>query len=354
MRRLVGWLLAILVLLAAGGAAGWALGHVTDRSDPGQVAAPPVTVAVTSGTVSDELPLTVTAQWPTRPLATNRRAGVVTAVNVSTGDPVRSGDALFAVNLEPVVVAQGKLPLFRDIAGGVRGPDVAQVQRFLATTGFYSGPADGVAGGGTVDAIRAWQRSLGAPVTGVIQPGSVLMIASLPIRAQVDTRVLRVGAELVGGERVVRAFGRRPTFTVRTTDQIAAQLTSTVAISIQHAKAAGTWMARACRVAVDPGSGQTIVSLVGADGGAVCGATCSLVPYDASTTYAASAVTVPPLSGSLVPAATIATDASGGSVVVLADGRRVPVTIRGTVGGIACVTGVDPGQRVRIPPAVGG
>ncbi len=56
-----------------------------------------------------------------------------------------------------------------DYAGyGASGSLVVQVQRRLATAGYYSGPVDGVIGSGTRRAIRAFERSHGLPVDGAI------------------------------------------------------------------------------------------------------------------------------------------------------------------------------------------
>jgi len=52
--------------------------------------------------------------------------------------------------------------------GGVNVSVVVQVQRRLASAGFYSGPMDGVMGRGTRRAIRAFERSHGLPVDGTI------------------------------------------------------------------------------------------------------------------------------------------------------------------------------------------
>src|SRR5437870_2515560 len=46
---------------------------------------------------------------------------------------------------------------------GASGSLVVQVQRRLATAGYYSGPVDGVIGSGTRRAIRAFERSHGLP-----------------------------------------------------------------------------------------------------------------------------------------------------------------------------------------------
>jgi Putative peptidoglycan binding domain len=52
--------------------------------------------------------------------------------------------------------------------GGVNVSLVVQVQRRLASAGFYSGPIDGVMGRGTRRSIRAFERSHGLPVDGTI------------------------------------------------------------------------------------------------------------------------------------------------------------------------------------------
>lgn len=51
---------------------------------------------------------------------------------------------------------------------GVNGSMVVQVQRRLASGGYYSGRIDGVMGSGTRLAIRAFERSHGLPVDGTI------------------------------------------------------------------------------------------------------------------------------------------------------------------------------------------
>jgi hypothetical protein len=45
---------------------------------------------------------------------------------------------------------------------------VVQVQRRLASAGYYSGPVDGIIGSGTRRAIRSYERSHGLPADGMI------------------------------------------------------------------------------------------------------------------------------------------------------------------------------------------
>lgn len=352
LRRALGVGSIFVVLLGLGGVAGWSLAHVTGDSTAGRAERPAfVTTVATHGVVKEDVPLDITAQWASQPLVTNQLSGVVTDVKVRTGDRLRSGDVLYSANLLPVTIAEGKFPLFRDVEPGLKGADVANVQSFLADQGLYAGPTDGAAGAGTVAAIRAWQKSVGSPESGVIEPGRLLMVPRLPVRAQVDTTKLRVGAKLAGGEDVVRALATEPSFTLTTSDQVAQRLTAQVEITIAPGSGAGAWSARAGASKEDPQSGQIVVRLRGPDGGSVCGTTCQTVPYGTPTTYPAKAVVVPEVSGTVLPAAAVVTDGSGSSVVVADDGRRLPVTVRAVAGGLACISGVQPGQRVRLAGA---
>ena len=64
-------------------------------------------------------------------------------------------------------------PLRRAVAGvgggsaGGAGYDVATIQRALTARGYNAGPADGVMGGKTRDAIRKYQVDKGLSVTGL-------------------------------------------------------------------------------------------------------------------------------------------------------------------------------------------
>lgn len=55
---------------------------------------------------------------------------------------------------------------------GSKGPEVARIQARLAALGHYHGPIDGVFGGGTETAARAFQAAHGLGVDGAIGPAS--------------------------------------------------------------------------------------------------------------------------------------------------------------------------------------
>jgi len=54
-----------------------------------------------------------------------------------------------------------------------RSPEIARIQTLLNSAGYPAGPPDGIAGRGTINAIMAFQRSLGNPATGALTPNEM-------------------------------------------------------------------------------------------------------------------------------------------------------------------------------------
>ncbi len=66
------------------------------------------------------------------------------------------------------------------------GPEVSQIQTALAALGLYHGPIDGDFGGGTLAAVKAFQRSKGLPPDGVVGAqtwGALFPTAAIPAPA---------------------------------------------------------------------------------------------------------------------------------------------------------------------------
>ena len=87
--------------------------------------------------------------------------GVVTWVP-EEGTILSPGDVAFRVDNKPVFLAQGSLPMYRDLSWGLKGDDVRQLQRFLADAGHsvkVTGTFDWVSK--VSDAVRRRVRSTG-------------------------------------------------------------------------------------------------------------------------------------------------------------------------------------------------
>ncbi|WP_433788510.1 peptidoglycan-binding protein [Actinoplanes sp. CA-252034] len=99
------------------------------------------------------------------------------------GDVIGRGRAVFRVDGRVVPLLFGGAPFFRTLSSGVsRGSDVKALEQNLKIMGY--GPrltVDTRFTPATRTAIRRWQRALGVPVTGTVQPGDVVVMPG-PIR----------------------------------------------------------------------------------------------------------------------------------------------------------------------------
>ena len=122
-------------------------------------------------------------EGPSQRLA-NAAAGTITWLP-KPGDLIEFGTALYAVDHKPIILMEGALPMYRDIAYKVSdGPDVAQLERNLVNLGYVADEATtGNSSDLTVDhhvtpltesSIRSWQLSLGLTSTGVVKQGDVV------------------------------------------------------------------------------------------------------------------------------------------------------------------------------------
>ena len=69
---------------------------------------------------------------------------------------LQEGSVLLVASGRPVFVLQGTVPAYRDLAPGVSGEDVRQLERALLRLGFNPGPVDGVYDRQTADAVAHW------------------------------------------------------------------------------------------------------------------------------------------------------------------------------------------------------
>ena len=65
------------------------------------------------------------------------RPGIVTWVP-DEGAVLRPGDVLYRIDDNPTYWTQGSLPMYRELARGSEGNDVAQLQRYLQAEGYLS------------------------------------------------------------------------------------------------------------------------------------------------------------------------------------------------------------------------
>jgi hypothetical protein len=130
-----------------------------------------------------------------------RRSGVVTAL-APEGTVVERGQALYAVDGSSVPLLVGDVPMWRDLAVGVAGPDVRQLNDNLVALGFGDARSLGsndVFNEATAGAMRKLQAALHADETGMVRDGEVVF---LPAAVRVGEHKLMVGSAVQQGTEI--------------------------------------------------------------------------------------------------------------------------------------------------------
>ncbi|WP_104129360.1 peptidoglycan-binding domain-containing protein [Cryobacterium sp. N21] len=341
------WVTGLLVAVGAGAGVGWAA--TTALTPPRDVVATTAftLVEVVPGEVGSSINLNTVAQWTPVPAGSNQAVGTVTSVNVTAGQSVAVGATLYTVNLRPVVIAQGQVPAFRALAQDAEGADVTQLQQALTDLALYTGAVDGQFGPRTTTAVKAWQKSLGVPADGVVQPGDIIFVPTLPTQVALDTEIVTRGALLTGGENVVRALPAAPIFTVPVSESQAALMPTGTRVEISSIDG-GIWEGFVADQAADE-TGLIVVTLVGKDGAVICADACASIPVTEQSLLSSRIVTVESIAGLMVPSAALLSAADGTASVIDNAGTSHPVTVVTSARGMSIIDGVADGTSVRIP-----
>lgn len=328
-----------LVLAVVAGLAFW-LGASMAAGRPAVETRPPAeTLEVRSGTVGRAVRLPVTAEWRRSTTVPAGRSGTLTSIEVEPDAPVAPGTTVATIDLEPVVLAEGDVPMFRVLREGSAGPDVHQLQDLLVAQGDLAGPSSGAFDAATTEAVRAWQGRIGATADGEVRPGALVFLPSFPARMTV---VPAVGDALGPDSDLLALLDDAPTFEATVGSSQREGLATGQAISIEGLDGE-PWPGTL-------GQSRTLddvtytVSL--ADVG--CGAGCGSIPTAGVTDLTGSVVTVPEVAGPVVPTSVMTRDASGGFTLTLADGTARHVRVVAQADGFAVVDGVEPGTLVRM------
>ncbi len=256
------------------------------------------------------------------------------------------GTALYSVNEKPVVIAQGDIPAFRDLAQGDKGVDVKQLTKLLVAKGFLNSESSrftfAVKG-----AVKAWQKSLGQPQTGVVGRGDIVFSPKLPLKIVLDPKLIKVGADVSASQPAISRLSDAPIFKIMAPDAVSDLLATGMTVKMTHKK--HEWQGQLGQLELNQETRQMEATVVRADKSPICGKDCAGIPFQGTTRVKAIAVLQAPVKGVLVPTGAIVTSADQKTVVVLEDGDQVPITILGRGKGMAAVNGISSGQRIRIP-----
>lgn len=317
------WSIAVAVLvIAVGGAAVWS--HPWEQfTQPVAAASQPVTAAVASETLTDQVRLSAQLSYGSAvPLPA--ASGTITVLPMA-GTVVMTGQRVYEADGRPIVLFTGARPFWRELSvDSADGEDVRQLQQNLTDLGVYSGKLDGAFGWATEQAIRTWQKSLGVAQTGVFTPSSVVVANASGIRiGQISARLGDIGTSPAAyTETTLRA-------TAKLTSAQAHELVAGTAVTatLPDGKEVETTIA-----AIDPGGQPT------GNGDATTSPTATIGFPDQSAVAAAGAVAVrilvkdgaehtPTL---VVPVTALVATADGGYAVEVSTGgeiMRTPVEV---------------------------
>jgi hypothetical protein len=109
----------------------------------------------------------------------------ISRLDVAAGGTISNGEKLAEIDGEPLFALAGRVPAWRDITPGESGPDVAELQKALASLGYYTGgDTPGFFGTTTQDAVSLYYEHLGytPPATGGVPLTDVIFLPSLPAK----------------------------------------------------------------------------------------------------------------------------------------------------------------------------
>jgi peptidoglycan hydrolase-like protein with peptidoglycan-binding domain len=107
----------------------------------------------------------------------------ISKLEVAAGATIRNGEQLAELDGEPLFALAGPVPAWRDLTPGESGPDVTELQKALASLGYYDGgDTPGYFGSATEDAVSLYYEHLGytAPSSGGMPAADVVFLPSLP------------------------------------------------------------------------------------------------------------------------------------------------------------------------------
>lgn len=207
-------------VVAAAGASGTWIAASPDGPGPRTSRTTSATAEVTRGDLVDTKSVDGRLTYSAEHKLAAASAGTVTAMPM-LGRTIRQGHALYQLNRRPVVLLYGRIPLYRPLRQGVKGPDVRQLERALDALGY------GRDAGMTVDkeftaatsrAVKAWQDDRGLAETGSVDASQAVF---LPGAVRVAAAPVAVGDAIGSGRPVltVTSTGRLVHVDLKASDQ---------------------------------------------------------------------------------------------------------------------------------------
>jgi peptidoglycan hydrolase-like protein with peptidoglycan-binding domain len=170
----------------------------------GALTGPPATTTVERRTLTRTTTATGSLGYGDQSAVLGPGHGMVTWLPAA-GDVLDRGDPVYRVDQQKVPLLYGAMPLYRTLAAGRKGSDVRQLERNLDALGYTGFTVDDRYTSSTAQAVKQWQKDLGRPRTGAVQPGDAVVSSGARRVAQL---VAEVGAPAAGTVLKWTATGR--------------------------------------------------------------------------------------------------------------------------------------------------
>ncbi|MER7176564.1 peptidoglycan-binding domain-containing protein [Streptomyces mesophilus] len=185
-------LLAITVaaagVMAATGAFGGDSGEPAATSPTG----PPNTTEVRRTTLTRTESVDGSLGYGTaEPVTATGSSGILTWLP-EQGAVLKRGSTVYSVNEQKTPLLYGSTPLYRPLAAGADGKDVAMLEANLAALGYGGFTVDDTFTEGTAQAVRDWQDDLDREETGEVGPGDAVVATGQ--RRVAEVKATRGGA----------------------------------------------------------------------------------------------------------------------------------------------------------------
>jgi peptidoglycan hydrolase-like protein with peptidoglycan-binding domain len=181
-------------------------------------------------------------------------SGVVVTWLPGVGAVVDRGQPVYRADGVPIPLLFGDEPLSRQLAEGVSGHDVQELEQNLLALGYASSgnlQADGSFTAADTAAVKRWQQALGAPVTGVVDVGDAVVLAGA---ARVTHLQVAVGAAITSGTQILTASStaRQVIIQLDAAQQSQVGVGDRVAITLTNGKTAPGTITAVSTVATQP------------------------------------------------------------------------------------------------------
>ncbi|WP_158840206.1 peptidoglycan-binding protein [Saccharothrix deserti] len=194
-----------LVVLGAGGVAAVGFGGA-DPTPANAANLPPATAEVAATTLTRTERVTGTLGHGAATPVPVGAPGTITWLP-APGAVIGRGQAVYEVDDRPVPLLFGATPAYRSLSSGVTGQDVRQLEENLQVLGYGGFTVDDSYTSATATAVRAWQKALGVPETGAVQPTDVVVtggdVRVAELKAQPGSRATGPVLTYTGTTRVV-------------------------------------------------------------------------------------------------------------------------------------------------------